>query len=70
MRPVVAFSTETGRAAYNVLKQFATEEEAALLSMGAGTEEMSNDQFDRYVYDMEFEDLGRVRQSVLGQVLR
>lgn len=37
IKPIVAFSTETGRAAYDVLKQAADEEEAAIMSMGWGT---------------------------------
>jgi hypothetical protein len=47
-----------GRAAYEVLKHAADEEEAALNSMGWGTEEMTNDQFLHYLYTPEFEPLG------------
>jgi len=64
IKPIVAFSTETGRAAYQVLKQAASEEEAARLAMGTGTEEMSNDQFDHYVYDLDYQDLTSLRHLV------
>lgn len=35
----------------------ASEEEAARLSMGTGTDEMSNEAYDIYVYNTEFEPL-------------
>lgn len=61
VKPVIAFATETGRAAYDVLKEAASEEEAAQMAMGWGTEEMTNEQFEHYVYDLEFEPLGPVQ---------
>lgn len=64
IKPIVAFSTETGRAAYQVLAQAADEQEAARLAMGSGTQEMSNDQFDHYVYDLDFQDLAALRQPM------
>jgi hypothetical protein len=57
----VAFSTETGRAAFEVLKNAASEEDAALNSMGWGTREFTNEAFDRYVYDVTFEPLSGLR---------
>jgi hypothetical protein len=64
VKPVVAFSTETGRAAYEVLRQAVDEDEAARMAMGWGTDEMTNDQFDRYLYDLNFESLPSIGQPV------
>lgn len=41
-----------------MLKHAANEEEAAIMSMGLGTDEMTNDQFLHYLYTPEFEPLG------------
>jgi hypothetical protein len=64
IKPIVAFATETGRAAYQVLQQAADDQEAARLSMGTGSQEMTNDQFERYVYDLDFQDLASLRQRM------
>jgi hypothetical protein len=64
VKTVVAFSTETGRAAYEVLRQAVDEDEAARMSMGWGTDEMTNDQFERYLYDLNFESLTSIRQPI------
>jgi 2-polyprenyl-6-methoxyphenol hydroxylase-like FAD-dependent oxidoreductase len=58
VRPIVAFSTVTGRGAYTVAREAASEEEAAVLSMFPGTPEMSNQAFERYLFEQEFEPLG------------
>jgi hypothetical protein len=59
--PVAAFSTETGRAAFEVLKNAASEEDAALNSMGWCSQEFTNEAFDRYVYDVTFDPLSGLR---------
>jgi hypothetical protein len=61
---MVAFCNVTGRAAYQVLQQAADDQEAAQNAMGPGTQEMTNQQFDHFAFDPEFEALASLRQPM------